>query len=90
MSQERQRRQNVNPNDTAYALTTTDIRNGFSYLRTAALTISEKDMRAWEIITDVPVVHNIWGYICLVLNIILPGSGTILASFLEPYVKNKT
>ena len=48
-------------------------------------------MRAWELVSDVPIVHNIWGYICLVLCIIIPGSGTFLAACIgEKYAANKT
>ena len=90
MSTERQRVPR-NPNDAAYSVTGEDLKNGFGYLRTAALTISEQDMRAWELVSDVPIVHNIWGYICLVLCTIIPGSGTFLAACIgEKYAANKT
>ena len=37
-------------------------------------------MRAWQLMTDVPVVHNILAYIFLALNIVLPGIGTVSAA----------
>ena len=41
--------------------------------------------------TDVPVVHNIMSYICLALNIIVPGIGTVLAACLgDSYAANKS
>ena len=79
--QERQNRPPmVRPNDSAYLITGQDLRNGFSYLHTAALTIGDADMRAWELLSDVPKVHNIISYIVLALNVIVPGTGTILAA----------
>ena len=38
-----------------------------------------------------PIVHNIMAYICLALNVVLPGIGTILAACLsESHAANKT
>ena len=37
-------------------------------------------MRAWELVSEVPEVANLWAYICLVLNILIPGTGTMVAS----------
>ena len=39
-------------------------------------------MRAWELVTDVPEVQIYIAYICLVLNILIPGTGTMAASCL--------
>ena len=48
-------------------------------------------MRAWELFSDVPVLPNLIAYVCLLLNIIIPGSGTILAACMaEKYMANKT
>ena len=48
-------------------------------------------MRFFELLSDVPVIHNIIGYISLALNVVLPGSGTVLAACMaEKYVANKT
>ena len=33
-------------------------------------------------ITDVPVVKNVFAYVCLILNVIIPGVGTMVASCL--------
>ena len=48
----------------------------------AAITIGEADVRAWELISDVPILHNIWAYVCFGLNLLIPGTGTILAAML--------
>ena len=48
-------------------------------------------MRAWQLMTDVPVVHNIIAYIILALDIVLPGIGTIVAACLgSRYASDKT
>ena len=48
-------------------------------------------MRAWELVSEMPVIHNIWAYIALVLNILIPGTGTMLASCIgSEYASNKT
>ena len=48
-------------------------------------------MRFFELLADVPAIHNIIAYIALFLNIVLPGCGTILAACMaEKYVANKT
>ena len=71
----------MNPNDAAYTITATDLRNGCSYVHAAFLKIK----------SEIPVVTNMESYPCLFLNIILPGIGTILAACLErTEVKNKT
>ena len=41
--------------------------------------------------TDVPVVHNIMSYIVLALNVVIPGTGTILAACLsDSHAANKS
>ena len=44
----------------------------------------------WELITDVPQVGIIYAYICLALNILLPGVGTMLCACLGDANINKT
>ena len=49
------------------------------------------DMRFFELLADVPAIHNIIAYIALTLNVVLPGTGTMLAACMaEKYVANKT
>ena len=59
-------------------------------LQDGAMKVSETDQRAYELITDLPDLQNAWAYLCLVLNILLPGSGTMLASILGYATCNKT
>ena len=48
-------------------------------------------MRFFELMADVPALHNIISYIVLALNVVLPGSGTVVAACMaERYVANKT
>ena len=50
----------------------------------------EADIRAWELVTDVPELNNIWAYVCLILNVLIPGTGTMLCSCLGDANLNKT
>ena len=52
--------------------------------------MNAQDLRVWELLTMVPEVSNIWAYICLALNVILPGTGTMLVSCLGDSNINKT
>ena len=63
---------------------------GILYVKRGALQVGVEDLRVWELITDVPSLQNLWSYICLVLNIVLPGSGTILSGCLGDAHMNKT
>ena len=80
----------VNPNDTAYLVTVDDIKNGLLYLHMGAFSINAQDLRAYQLVTEVPVVQNVISYVALVLNVLLPGIGTIVAALIsEPYAGNK-
>ena len=46
----------------------------------AALSGNQADTRVWELLTNVPRVKNYISYICMVLNVLFPGSGTIVAA----------
>ena len=48
-------------------------------------------MRFFELLSQVPIVHNIPSYIICAFNIILPGVGTCISACLaDRYVSNKT
>ena len=40
--------------------------------------------------TNVPVLHNVWAYICFLFNLLIPGTGTALAAVLGQSDINKT
>ena len=67
-----------------------DAKAAASYAVNAMLTVPQADIRAWELVTDVPELQNVWAYVCLILNIILPGTGTMLCSCLGDENMNKT
>ena len=72
-------------------MTGNDIRNGLNYMHVAALSIGDQDMRFFELLGQVPIVHNIPSYIICAVNIILPGIGTIIAVVVaDRYISNKT
>jgi hypothetical protein len=47
-------------------------------LRTGALTVSEQDHALWNLITDMPKVNIIVAWVSLVLNVFLPGTGSVV------------
>ena len=61
-----------------------------TYAMNAMLKVEQADIRAWELVTDVPQLQNVWAYVCLVLNIVIPGTGTMLCSCLGDENMNKT
>ena len=40
--------------------------------------------------SNVPILHNVWAYICFVFNLLIPGTGTALAAVLGQYDIKKT
>ena len=44
------------------------------------LLTSEADTQLWEIVSDVPRLSGVWPYIIFIVNIILPGIGTMITS----------
>ena len=59
-------------------------------LKNGLMQINAQDLRVWELITNVPQVGNIWSYVCMVLNIFLPGTGTMLCACIGDANMNKT
>ena len=54
------------------------------------ITISDADVRVYELITDVCHLNWFWAYTCLAMNCIVPGTGTILMSILGDLNVDKT
>jgi len=52
-----------------------------SALRGAFLGFEDKDKKIWDLITDVPYLASPFHIVAFVLNIVIPGSGTMLSSF---------
>ena len=52
--------------------------------------MNEEDLAAWDLVTRVPKLSNVWAYVCGFLNLVLPGTGTILSSILGSPNINKT
>ena len=54
------------------------------------ITISDVDVRVYELMTNVCLLNWFWAYTCLAMNCIVPGTGTILMSILGDANVNKT
>ncbi len=64
---------------------------GFEYGKTAAFTANDNDRELWKILVDVPKLKNSTPYVCGVLNVGLPGIGTMVAACLgDPMIWSKT
>ena len=74
----------------SFSLTQEDMNAGLAAAKTGILTVSDVDLRVWELVTDVPALQNIWAYVCFILNVLLPGTGTMLCACLGDKNLNKT
>ena len=68
----------------------TTLRVGLRMIQDGALQVNENDERFMVLITDLPALQPAWAYVCALLNVIIPGSGTILASILGYETCHKT
>jgi hypothetical protein len=60
------------------------------YVKRNTTTVSQSDLRVWELVTEVPKLSIPWAYGCAALNVVFAGSGTILTSYLGDANLNKT
>ena len=70
--------------------TASRVKQAGTYLKYAIFTMNETDLRAWQLVCDVPKLKNVWAYVACVLNIFLPGTGTMLAAVMGDANINKT
>ena len=57
-------------------------RAGLEYGKHAMTVYREADIELYNIITDVPRLSGVWPYVCAILNLVLPGTGTMISSCL--------
>ena len=57
---------------------------------TKCITISEEDVRVYELMTNVLILNWFWAVFCCVLNVVIAGTGTILMAVLGDSNINKT
>ena len=67
-----------------------DVNANAKYAKDAVLKINPQDLRVWELVTDVPRVKLFWAYLCLALNVLIPGLGTMIVSCVGDENINKT
>ena len=51
-------------------------------LKEGAMSVGEQDTTMWKLITDVPRVYEVLACLAAFLNLILPGTGTVLVGCL--------
>ena len=55
-------------------------KQGLEYAKTNMVKYRPEDAELWDLMTQVPRLGGVWPYVCFVLNILLPGTGTMLMS----------
>ena len=55
-------------------------RDAWEYSKGVATKINIQDEQMWALISDVPMTEQPYPLLCAILNIIVPGTGTILAT----------
>jgi len=84
----RQEKGRRSPQRTSFNITQEDIT--VANFKNGMMQINAQDLRIWELVTNVPQVGNVWSYVCLVLNIFIPGTGTMLCACIGDANMNKT
>ena len=54
--------------------------NAYEYGKRVSMNVNEQDKQLWALVSDVPFLEGPYPYLCAILNILLPGSGTIIAT----------
>ena len=55
-------------------------RQGFEYAKANMAKYRQEDVDLWELIVKVPCMSGVWPYVCFILNLVLPGTGTMICS----------
>ena len=55
-------------------------RDGLEYATRSVTMYRPKDKELYDIIINVPQLKGMWPYVVLIFSVVLPGSGTMLAS----------
>ena len=53
---------------------------GIEYGKRSITMYRPEDKELWDLIYDVPRLLGVWPYICCILNVMLPGTGTMISS----------
>ena len=57
-------------------------KQGVDYAKQTMVKYRKEDAELWDLLTSLPRLNGPWPYICFVLNILLPGTGTMICSCL--------
>ena len=64
--------------------------NNVNFFKTRVMVIDEQDKHMWALVTEVPKININVAYGCALLNIFLPGFGTLLAACSSQTIVSKT
>ena len=55
-------------------------KQGVDYAKKSITMYRQEDAELWDLVSALPRLSGVWPYICFFLNIILPGTGTMICS----------
>ena len=55
-------------------------RQAGEYAKRSVTVLNPSDVELWNIVSDVPRLQGVWPYVCAILNVVLPGVGTMIAA----------
>lgn len=55
-------------------------RQAGEYAKRSVTVLNPADVELWSIVSDVPRLQGVWPYVCAILNVVLPGVGTMIAA----------
>ena len=53
---------------------------GYEFAKQRVGLYKKEDAELWELVSSVPRLNGVWPYFCGILNVIIPGTGTMISS----------
>ena len=55
---------------------------GVQFMQDAYQSSNEKDLEMWNHVRELPTLDGVYPYACFILNLVIPGSGTVMCAVL--------